>query len=91
MWALIKLGLGFLPTVLGWFGIGSKDERDVERSAGEKLGRQETENANAQSGIREVETAIAARDASGAAIADNPARLRDGSDPAARDYKPGPD
>jgi hypothetical protein len=32
----------------GWFGIGSKDERDLERAAGEKLGRQETENANAQ-------------------------------------------
>lgn len=90
MW-LIKLGLGFLPTVLGWFGIGQKDERDEERKAGEKMGIEETENTNAKSGIDEVSNAVRARENNRSAIAADPGRLLNGKDPAAASYRPGPD
>lgn len=91
MWTLVKLALGFLPTILGWFGIGKKDERDVERKAGENLGIQETENANAKAGIDEIATAVQARDSNHAAVTADPGRLLNGKDAAATSYRPGPD
>lgn len=88
MWSLAA---SVLSWALGLLGFGKKDERDIERAAGEKLGREETENANAKSGIQEMQAAIQARDRNRAALGNEPERLRDGSDPASGVYRPGPD
>jgi hypothetical protein len=88
MWSMAATALSWVLSLLGF---GKKDERDIERAAGERLGRQEVQNEHAQAGIREVQTAIQARDTNAAGIASNPGRLHDGSDPAAGDYRPGPD
>jgi hypothetical protein len=88
MWSIAA---SVLSWALGLLGFGKKDERDIEREAGRKLGQQETQNDNAQSGLSEIQSAVQARDRNIAELAADPERLRDGSDPAATEYKPGPD
>ena len=91
---LLKIGMALapslLPMILGWFGISIDDERDKERKAGEKLGQEETENANAQKELDEVTTAVEAGDAERTAVDADPGRLRDPANPVARPYQPGP-
>jgi hypothetical protein len=84
MWSFIFSAASWL---LGLFGFGKPDPIKT----GEKLGDQETQNTNAQAGLKETTDAVQARDANAAAIAANPDRLRDGSDPAARKYSDQPD
>lgn len=88
MWSFIFSAASW---VLGLLGFGKKDSNTAERQSGEDLGIQKTENANATAGLNEVQTAVAARDENHAAIAADPSRLLDGTDPAAASYKPGPD
>lgn len=62
MW---KLLLSLLPTVLGWFGIGTKDERDTERQSGEELGAAKAGQAAAKGELDDIAKGDAARTATG--------------------------
>lgn len=74
MWTFFKWLLSLLPTVLGWFGIGSKSEAELDRAAGERLGKAET---NAEINRTELDTAQQAVAASRAAgDADDAGELR---------------
>jgi hypothetical protein len=50
-------------------GFDKKDSNTAERQAGEDLGIQKMENANATAGLNEVQTAVAPRDENHAAVA----------------------
>ena len=60
MWALV---LKFLPVVLGWFGIGQKDERDISHDQGVAQGKAETERDSAVGELHDIAKADAARSA----------------------------
>lgn len=60
MWAIF---LKLIPVFLGWFGIGSKDERDTERAAGEELGAAKAGQAADVGELHDIAKADAARSA----------------------------
>lgn len=89
-----SLASSALNVVLGLFGYSkttSADPTVAERKAGEDLGKAETENANADAGIEQMQGAVAAGDRADAAIAADPSKLTDASksDGALAPYRPG--
>lgn len=73
--------------VLGWFGFSkSTDAGAPDREAGENLGKAKAGEANAVSGLREVEGAVAASEAERDLVAGAPGKLHDVDNPAARTY-----
>ena len=60
MW---KLVLDLVPVVLGWFGIGTKDERDVSHDQGVDQGKAEKERDAAVGELHDIQKADAARTA----------------------------
>lgn len=58
----ISLGLKFIMWIAGLCGFGTKDERDVERKAGEDTGVKEAQNAGLQKYVDEEQSIKDRRD-----------------------------
>lgn len=95
--AAISAGLstvwGIVKDILALFGIGTKssDPAAAERATGEKLGIQETENAQNKKALDDTAQAVSSTESERAANAADPSRLRDGATPGVRPWRGSPD
>lgn len=73
---MLALILKLLPTILGWFGVGSKDERDVSHDQGLAQGKAESKRDAAIGEIHDIQIAKEARDGAASDLRTSPDKLR---------------
>lgn len=95
--------MGAIATIIGFIGTAWGVAKDILTAFGvlkpaaksedvsRKLGQQETQSASQQREIQDVTASVEAQNAERTAVVSDPGRLRDGTGPGARPYRPGPD